>query len=85
MFKVLNRDYKQTIEEIEREFPNSHYLVKQDKPMAGEGYLLAVSTNRDSFDDLMNHLEAIYGGFPILSGGFYEGEVIWGELHPIEE
>lgn len=63
-FKILERTYKQTTEEIMEEFPNSMFVRRVDELLDDEGYLLAVSpsqeTNRELSTYLANHRDLEY-------------------------
>lgn len=48
MLKVLERNYKQSSEEVEAEFPNCKYVMRVDSVHDDAGYLLSVSTAMDS-------------------------------------
>lgn len=78
MFEILERDYKQNIVDIDKEFPNSRYIVRVDELLDESGYLLAVSTSRDSEKEFGEYLGSRRGTKYLHIGGFYERSVGFG-------
>lgn len=56
MLKILERDYKQHVGDILKEFPNTQFVMKVDKLLDREGYLMAVSTEPESSKELGHYL-----------------------------
>ncbi len=71
MLKRLNRDYKQSLDDIEKEFSNCHVLVLLDSIEDDEGHLIAISTSSDTSNDLYQILSEYSPNTPIYRGGTY--------------
>ncbi len=84
MLKRLNRDYKQSAEEIEQEFVNCKYLVLMDNCTEEKGYLIAISTDSSSFDALFSITNEYPKGTVFLKGGIYEDGMATGIQHVVE-
>lgn len=84
MFTVLNRDYKQTEDEIEKEFPDCRYVMKLDGPMDKSGYLLALSDSIATHSDLCAYAKGLCRDcIPLLSGEYREERCYVGILRPV--
>ena len=83
MLNVLNRDYKQSIESIRREFPNSRYVVRVDELLDESGYLLAISSDKSSFVELGDYIESVSQVNYLRVGGEYAEEVGFGVLSSV--
>lgn len=56
MLRIINRDYEQTLEEMEKEFPNCKILAKMNDTRSNTGFLLALSDSIDSDNELTEYL-----------------------------
>lgn len=83
-FKILERTYKQTTEEIMEEFPNSMFVRRVDELLDDEGYLLAVSPSQETNRELSTYLENHRNLEYLHVGGFYY-EVDFASVYAIEE
>lgn len=75
MLRVLERNYKQSIDSAEIEFPNCHLLFSVDNVNDGEGYLLVVSDSVESNDAFFAYIKANRNKQPFSHRGFYAEEV----------
>ncbi len=71
MLKVLERNYKQTMESALKEFPNSVVVMSIDNVDDEEGYILAVSTAIESEEQLGNYMDTIPKGKRLYIAGEY--------------
>ena len=56
MFTIFERDHKQSEKDILQEFPNSQFVMRVDRLLDNEGYLLAVSTSPESSSEFGDYL-----------------------------
>lgn len=84
MLRILERGYKQSSIDIRNEFPNSEFVMRVDDLLDEEGYLLAVSTSRDSADEFSEYLRSHRYMKYLYTGGFYERSVGYG-LYELNE
>lgn len=75
MFQILNREYKQSIDSVEDEFPNSRYVMLLDNPLDDMGKLLAISTSIDTEVDKGMYVKSLTGMRYVLCGGSYGGNL----------
>ncbi len=71
MLKVLERDYKQTMDSALEEFPNSVITMSIEKPEDECGFLLAVSIDSQSHKDLALYLRTIPKSTILYTAGEY--------------
>ncbi len=71
MLKVLERNYKQTMESALKEFPDSVVVVSMENIKDDDGYVLAVSTSVDSQKDLSKYLDTLPSDIELYTSGFY--------------
>lgn len=84
MLKILERDYKQSICDILKEFPNSRFVMRVDELLDDEGYLMAVSTSQESAEELGDYL-ADHRHLGFLSVGGCYSSLFLGGLYEIQE
>lgn len=71
MFKVINRDYVQTYQEIMNEFPGCHFLAIKESGQCGEGKLVAISEEPESYKELCDYRRE-HQDVNYYQGGFYK-------------
>lgn len=71
MFKVLNRNYKQTFYEIIEEFPVYRFAIRAEDKDAEAGYLLAISTDETSDKEFRDFVVNDPNTDTIVTGGVY--------------
>lgn len=71
MLQVLNRDYKQTINEIDSEFPNNRYAIRMDSFEDNSGCVLVISTSKDSDKEFTDFVRKNSKSMNIIVGGVY--------------
>lgn len=75
MLQILERSYRQTVSEVEEEFPNSKYIMKITDENTLFGFLQAVSTSEDSYTDLVDYCEdMLEPGDYYIGGEYAEGD-----------
>lgn len=76
MLQVLERDYKQTPDYVEKEFPNSRLLMALDNSDDEEGRLLVVCDSISSIPELNAYIKDHNKQYShIIIFGFFEEEV----------
>lgn len=84
MLKRLNRDYKQSFEAVDAEFPGCHYIMLLDDIHDMEGFLLAVSEEPDTNSELCSIRLEYPVGTPMHIGGIYKNAAAIGVQSIIE-
>lgn len=75
MLRVLERNYKQSINSAEVEFPNCHLLFSVNNVSDEEGYLLVVSDSVESNAAFFAYIRENRNKQPFSHRGFYAEEV----------